>query len=351
MIADGYRSDVDVAIVGAGPAGSAAAISLTEAGYECAIVERSEFPRYRPGETLHPGIQPLIAQLGCERELLRAGFSRFSGIFVETKGQIRLSEFGSDKNGPWYGFQAWREDFDQILLNRCRELGVQVYQPRRAVRLLFDSSRVHGFETTDGPLFARFTVDAAGGRHWLANQLGLPISRFSPKLFARFGYSNLPQTESPLPCFITDESGWTWHAQVRDQLYHWTRLTLDAAASTDSGVQQPFPGERGADVTWRCVAQPSGPGYFIVGDAAAVLDPASSHGVLRALMSGIMAADVIQRVDVSPIDEARLTSGYCDWWSGWLWHDMDRLRDWYREAGLNDAWEQPMHQSVDLGGG
>lgn len=335
---------IDVVVVGAGPAGTAAAIALAEAGYGCVIVERFTFPRHRPGETLHPGIQPLMAQLGCEREFLDAGFVRFPGIYVESKGETQLNEFGSDENGPWLGFQAWREDFDQILMNRCHALGVQVHQPCRAVRPLFDGNRVVGVETSDGPILARFTVDAAGGRHWLANQLRLPIEKFSPKLFARYGYSEVRPTESPLPRFVVNKTGWTWYAQVRDELYHSTRTSICPEDSSDTCPAQTTESERGADVTWRCVRDAAGPGYFLLGDAAAVLDPASSHGVLRALMSGIMAANVVERVVTSPHDERRLATGYCDWWHDWFHHDRQQLRNWYEEVGFVGVWE---HQITD----
>lgn len=332
---------IDAVVMGAGPAGCAFAISAESAGLRTVLLESCPFPRHRPGETLHPGVQPLMAQLGCEQDFLNAGFPRFAGIHVEANGESRYNEFGSDEHGPWYGFQAWREEFDQILLNRCRAVGVQVLQPCRAIRPLLEGTRVAGVETTEGPLHARFTIDAAGSRHWLTKHLGLPIIEFSPKLIAYFGYSDGPQTESPLPCFIAGNSGWTWHAQVRDDLYHWTRLTVDARVSSASAAQKSAAEERGADVTWRCIEQPAGPGYFILGDAAAVLDPASSHGVLRALMSGIIAADVARRIPASPYDEARLTSGYCNWWKDWFRHDARQLRKWYREAGLEVAWDQP----------
>jgi hypothetical protein len=58
-----------------------------------------------------------------------------------------------------------------------------------------------------------------------------------------------------------------------------------------------------------------------------VLDPASSHGVLRALMSGIAAADAARALlqDHSPLALAR----YAEWLGDWLDHDMSRLRSLY----------------------
>jgi len=47
---------------------------------------------------------------------------------------------------------------------------------------------------------------------------------------------------------------------------------------------------RGIDVTWTRVQPAARPGYLLAGDAAFVLDPASSHGLLKAIMSGMAAA-------------------------------------------------------------
>ena len=53
---------------------------------------------------------------------------------------------------------------------------------------------------------------------------------------------------------------------------------------------------KGADVTWRMAALTAHPVWFIVEDAACRLDPLSSKGVLRAMMSGIAASHLIARV-------------------------------------------------------
>jgi flavin-dependent dehydrogenase len=51
---------VDVAVLGAGPAGSTAAIRLLALGHQVALVERREFPRSRIGEALSPGVLELL---------------------------------------------------------------------------------------------------------------------------------------------------------------------------------------------------------------------------------------------------------------------------------------------------
>src|SRR2546430_1169533 len=84
------------------------------------------------------------------------------------------------------------------------------------------------------------------------------------------------------------------------------------SASTLAG-RRPIGRVRGADVTWRHVRAAAGPGYFLTGDAAAVLDPAASHGVLRALMTGIAAGHAIAGVLAGRVTERDAAQHYCDW--------------------------------------
>src|SRR5438045_191696 len=108
--------NADVAVVGGGPAGAAAAIGCAQAGLDVVLLERCPFPRPVPGETLHPGVLPVLARLGVEREVLAAGFLRHAGHFVRWNGPERFEAFGRDDGVPWLGLQAWRPDFDAILL-------------------------------------------------------------------------------------------------------------------------------------------------------------------------------------------------------------------------------------------
>lgn len=86
---------------------------------------------------------------------------------------------------------------------------------------------------------------------------------------------------------------------------------------------------RGADVTWRMVTRPAGPGYYLAGDAAAVLDPASSHGVLRAIMSGMMAGYLISQTFKGACSEQRATLEYHRWLADWFNTDVHRVRQMY----------------------
>lgn len=340
---------VVVAIIGAGPAGTAAAIRCAMAGLSVVLLERAEFPRHRPGETLHPGVEPLLRQLGVWEQVEQAGFVRHAGIRVCLRGQEqpRVIEFGADANGPWLGLQAWRADFDEILLNRAISLGVRILQPCDVKNVLVENGVVIGVESNHGRVMANFTIDAAGGRHWLAKKLQIPLTIESPRLVARYGYVEGDYaTAHDIPTLTVDADGWTWIARVREQTYQWTRLGKSAASRYEKDPctlprHEPFDGPRaermstfGADVTWRCATKPAGPGYFLCGDAAAVLDPASSHGVLKGLMSGIYAGHLIEQVQVGLKSATVAEAEYSDWLIRWFQHDVVELRKHYSDMGL-----------------
>jgi flavin-dependent dehydrogenase len=336
----------DVAIVGAGPAGAAAAISCSLSGLRVLLFERERFPRERPGETLHPGIEAPLRELGVLECVSQASFLRHQGIWVSWNSAPRFVAYGADDSGPWHGFQAWRADFDAILLKRARELGVEVRQPCRVLGPTLSGGRVSGLETAEGTTEARFVVDAAGSGHLLARRLGLPVRRGSPRLVARFGYLKgaCPDRDES-PAIVADEKGWTWTARVRPNLYHWTRLDLDGRRpDLDYFVPDELRGlspcgrSRGADVSWRAVEESAGPGYFLAGDAAVVLDPASSHGVLRAILSGMLAGHLIVEAVAGSRGEDAIAQSYDAWLASWFARDVAKLRDLYSGLPKPPRW-------------
>ena len=338
-----YRTDVT--IIGGGPAGSAAAIWCAQHGLNVMMLERQPFPRERPGETLHPGIEPLLEQLGVAQPVREAGFLRHEGNWVQWSGTRHFVSFGEDKTGSWKGFQAWRADLDSILLDRAQSLGVRVFQPCRAKHLLVEGGRVAGVQTSAGAVRSQFLVDAAGGGHWLARQLGMEVIRYSPRLMAYYGYGegHCPARDRH-PAIVADDRGWTWTAKVRPHLYQWTRLFFSPQLLEKDWMPQEFTGLvpkgriRRADVTWRAVAKPAGRGYFTVGDAATVLDPASSHGVLKAVMSGIMAGQAIVKILQYGDWEDAIAREYCQWVDGWFGSDLVRLHEFYGTLPTPPKW-------------
>jgi flavin-dependent dehydrogenase len=266
--------------------------------------------------------------------------ARHTGIWIEWGGPRRFEAFGRDASGPWSGFQVWRADFDRLLLTRARETGVAVRQPCAVTRVRMHDRAPHNVVTDVGPVATRMVIDATGTTRFLARALGVVCPARSLRLIARYGYTlGACPLRDEAPALVGDASGWTWTAMVRLRTYQWTRVSFTDRTANDWVPEElrdlPSLGRaRGADVTWRLATQVAGAGWFMVGDAAATLDPTSSRGVLKAIMSGMMAAHLVAAVlnHKAPADEA--ASAYHDWLSGWFATDAAHLSRFYRDLGV-----------------
>lgn len=349
-------SRTDVVIVGSGPAGAATAILCAEKGIRVTIVERDESTRQHPGETLHPGIEPILGQLGVAKDFLSAGFLRHKGNWVRWEDKLCFVPFGDDERSePWEGFQVRRPDFDNILLNRAQELGVDVIRSCKALRPIVNENNIVGIESSQGSLHSSFVIDAAGSQHWLAKNLGLKIKSFSSPLLTYFGYvEGECKVRNDAPCIVADKQGWTWTARISPHLYQWTRLFFKKQPIDKDWIPKEFHGLKqrgrtlGADVTWQIVSKPAGLGYFIVGDATAVLDPASSHGILKAMMSGMMAAHMISKIINDESLEKFAIQEYSRWVKEWFLHDVKRLKEFYAIHPNPPSWVKDGENLVDL---
>lgn len=338
-------TDQDVIVIGAGPAGTAAAILCAQQGLRVVLLEQAVLPRKRPGETLQPGVEPLLQQLGVAAAVQAAGFLRHTGHWVQWGGARQFSAFGQGVTGPNRGFQIPRDALDSLLLCRAVESGVRVVQPCRVLTVIKDSQRVCGVQTAQGDFIAPHLIDASGASSWLSRQLKLRWRRFSPHLIARYGYAVGVCPDDNIFCGIdADPFGWYWTAKIGEHAYHWTRLCF-LPGNTSQGIPPAMFKHltrsgpvRGADVTWRVGQQVAGSGFFIAGDAAFVLDPAASQGVLKALMSGMMAAHAVIQTRSSPWHEMSIQQQYQYWVNEWFHRDRRRLIELYRAHPFPATW-------------
>ncbi len=290
------KRNFDVLVIGGGPAGTSTAITCARSGLDVCILEGKKFPRYHVGETVHPGIEGLFQQLNINDKILNAKFLRHRGNWVSWQKKEIFVPFGQTHQELWRGFQLWRSEFDTILLDHARESGVYIQQPCQAFRPLMNkNAKIIGVKTSEGEFSSSYLIDAAGSQNWLANKLGLKMIKHSPTLIAYYGYvkgefANCNRN----PLLVADHYGWTWIAQVKPFVYQWTRLffyyeKLDRHyVPTILQKTEKVGGTSCSDVTWRLSSLSSGRGFFLVGDAASVLDPASSHGIIKAMMSANM---------------------------------------------------------------
>ncbi|MEQ1808663.1 MAG: FAD-dependent monooxygenase [Terricaulis sp.] len=331
------KSGADVLVIGAGPAGAAAAIEAASAGLSVVLIDRA-IRRERPGETLHPGAESLFERLGVAGAISNAAPIRHAGVTTIRDGVASEVRYGADARGPWRGYQIRGAMLDAMLIARARALGAEWRAPARAEAPLRDGARVTGAMLAGRPFHASVTIDATGGADWLRRGLGLRQVCAGPRLFARYGYCTGP-APSENPQFVCSPMGWSWIAQVEQGLVAWTRVqsgALTRGAPDPIAHLPPRARERSADVTCRLLTECAGPGYFVAGDAAALLDPASSHGVLRALMSGMMSAYLANKIVRGALTGEAAAQHYRRWIRTWFTHDAAKLQSFYQR--LDPSW-------------
>src|SRR5262249_27118919 len=120
-------------------------------------------------ESLTPSILPLLDFLGVRTRIEEAGFLRMGGHTIcWGSAQPRTSYYSADHTPR--GFQAWRADFVQILLDHARSSGVQVIEGQAVNHVGLDEGTGVTVRTRLGQLEASFFVDASGHGGVLARQ-------------------------------------------------------------------------------------------------------------------------------------------------------------------------------------
>lgn len=316
----------DAIVIGGGPGGAAAATWLARFGRRVVLFERERFPRFHVGESLVPGVNELLFELGLDDKIERARFQmKAGGNLTSPSGRyvkFHLSLIKDQLRKP-YTFQVLRSKFDEILLSHAREHGADVQEGVRVLDLVLDGERVVGVTVAapGGParqVRAPIVVDASGRDTFVASKFRL--RRRDPVLnkVSIWGhFEGVPRDPAPddgnLIAAVFDE-GWFWIIPLAGGTTS-VGAVVDAAAVKGKRKtedlfgrfvsQCPFVADRmrGAvavsplytvsNLAYRA-SRFSGPGYVLVGDAAIFLDPIYSYGVYLALKMGKLAAERIQ---------------------------------------------------------
>jgi 2-polyprenyl-6-methoxyphenol hydroxylase-like FAD-dependent oxidoreductase len=91
----------DICIIGGGPAGSVLGARLAQFGLNVCLVERARFPRRHLGESLSPGVIPLLATIGAGPAIEKAGYPRVRKVSVRWEEEREFDD--PDGQGCWIG--------------------------------------------------------------------------------------------------------------------------------------------------------------------------------------------------------------------------------------------------------
>jgi FADH2 O2-dependent halogenase len=342
--------DMDVAIIGGGPAGSSMAAYLARAGVKCTVFESELFPRPHVGESLVPSSTRVFRDLDFLKVMERERFPRkYGAAWTATNSKqtydhdwtglddpeaiIRFDELaqpGVDQN---YTYHVDRGKFDQLLLQHAHASGAQVNEGVRVKMVDFDGGPfpqvLYAVGDKEMSSSARIVVDASGRRTLLGNQLKL---RVKDDVFDQFaihtwfrGYDRVSWARQPIQKnfifihFLPISNSWVWQIPITDDITSIGVVTQRRNFRTSKEAREAF--------FWQCVdsrpdireklqaaeqmrpfseegdysyamRQITGDRWLMVGDAGRFVDPIFSTGVSIALNSSRLAhRDILRALE------------------------------------------------------
>jgi menaquinone-9 beta-reductase len=323
---------VDVVVVGAGPAGSAAAVTLARAGREVVVVDKARFPRDKIcGDGLTAGALRLLEDLGLDPGAVPS-WQRVDDVVVRGPPGQEVT-FPLPRQRGTYAAVARRTDLDAALVELARGAGAKVLDGQACTGVVEGDGEVTATVEGVGDVSAAFLVAADGMWSPVRKHLGLatPGYRGEWHAFRQYFTDVGPRAASELVVWFEPDllPGYAWSfplpgnranvgfgiqrggkvARVQDMAAIWpellarphVRAVLGEAARPESPHRAwPIPARIDAAVL-------AGRRTMFVGDAATATDPLTGEGIGQALVTGVLAAEAV--VGHGP-DAAAVTGTY-----------------------------------------
>ncbi len=306
----------DVAVIGAGPAGSSSAISLARRGHSVILVDKSFFPREKLcGDFLNPINWPIFEELGVAGELLSLEHEEVTAFRISACSGREIAIHFPFQNGQRpFGLGLSRSHLDDLLLRRAAKEGAKVRQGQRVTDLRRERN---GWTMTVGRDRLRSTVliGADGRNSWVAHRLGLArreengCSSLAFQLRLRGvegirgevqihlfpgGYAGVIGLggDAANLCFTVERSrikGELSRATLFDNFLHKNLRLRELLRRSEivGKISSAYP-------VYFSPRRPYGDGLLLVGDAARVTEPVTGEGVYFALKSGELAAKSLE---------------------------------------------------------
>jgi flavin-dependent dehydrogenase len=329
----------DVAVIGGGPAGSTAAILLARQGYKVIALEKARHPRFHIGESLLPMNLPVFERLGVLDKVRALGVYK-SGADFEADNDRGYSTYAFARaigNSPPHAYQVWRQDFDKMLYDHARESGADAREGQEVLNVEQSDSRasilrVRGEDGREYAIQARYVVDASGRDALLASKQKIRRKNREHQSAAIFGHFHgaavRPGEDAGNISIYRFGHGWMWMIPLpggvmsvgavcrpeylkqrkgrtveflletlRQNPAAWARLESAALIGDEVRVTGNYSYDS---------AHMGGPGWVLVGDAFAFLDPVFSSGVYLAMSGAEQAAQVVDEALRNPRRETAL---------------------------------------------
>jgi flavin-dependent dehydrogenase len=311
------KAILDVVVLGAGPAGSAAARMLASMGHSVVVLSRGA-AREPMAESLPPSAGKLLERVGLKDAVDTAGFVRSTGNSVRWGGSIRPEAFGNDA----LGWQVRRDRFDEALLGEARRAGATVLtnvSVREVSERGSDGTREVSYDVDERQsVRARWVLDCTGRsgvfarRGWRSDQHAARTLAICGVWECADSWRLDDETHTVVESY---DAGWAWSIPVSASQRYVTVMVDPAHTAIGPGTALLVTYERSLrrtesmrDLVARATligtpfARESSPygfgqageeGVLLVGDAASFVDPLSSFGMKKAFASAWLAALVV----------------------------------------------------------
>jgi menaquinone-9 beta-reductase len=324
----------DVIVVGAGPAGSATAYHLAQAGLDVLLLEKTEFPREKIcGDGLTPRAVTQLVRMGVDTSP-NAGWLHNKGLRIVGGGRTLELEWPELASHPNYGLVRPRADFDELLARQAQKAGARLLEQCNVTGPIRDerTSRIIGVtaklgtdkdapETSfraplvvaadgnstrlsiamglhkrdDRPMGVAYRAYYRNPRHnddWLESWLELRDADHPDQLLPGYGWIfGMGDGTSNIGLGILNTSSAFRGVDYRDMMRRWLASTPREWELTEDNRTGPI---RGAALPMGFNRKPHYTrGLLLVGDAAGMVNPFNGEGIAYAMESGEIAAKVI----------------------------------------------------------
>ncbi len=307
----------DVAVVGAGPAGCAAAITLARAGRRVVVVDRAHFPRPKTcGDGLTTEALRLLESLGLDPGPIKSWMNADLIHMCSPSG--RKVAFQLPHTGGQFAAVVPRMELDNALVQCTKAEGVEVIEGAACKGVVERADRVEIAVGDNRSLQASYLIAADGMWSPTRKYLGLDQERYRGEWHAFCQYWSGVSPEASRSLWVWFETeilpGYMWSfplpdgranvgfgvsrssaVAVGDMGKLWTMLLeRDHIRSVIGAAATPEANHRSWPIPARIDKMPlTGQRTMFTGDAAAANDPMSGEGIAQALLTGIGAANAV----------------------------------------------------------
>jgi flavin-dependent dehydrogenase len=301
-----------IALLGGGPSGSVAAALLSRRGHDVLLFDEEARPEMLVGESLVPGVIPILRRLGIEDQVAKIGVYKPGVTFYTAEeNEFSFSFTSLSRSYPQYAYNVPRPAFDRILQESAMASGAKKIIARAEIsaqedRVQLTPETMQLIDCWKGQQ-PDLVIDATGRRRVTARLFGIQAILGPRKDLSHFAH--FEGFEEPTPAGQVRinrlEHGWSWRIPLRGKMSFGivmdheplSRLGKDPAERLEAAIRLNPQLRRETGILRRISdvatygnyqlisTRGCGKNWVSIGDAFGFVDPMLSPGMMIALQS------------------------------------------------------------------